>query len=136
MACSLKLGVVSAHELMRTFQGSGRNSSLARALAEYGRMGKTLYLLDLVDDELYRQSLLIQVNTGERRRRTCSRASPASCRRGGAPGLRLGVAVAAGLDEAFELIRSRSGSLSKPVTCPHTGAHCAKRDAMLRHGEG
>jgi TnpA family transposase len=32
VAGSLKLGVVSAHDLMRTFQGSGRNSSLARAL--------------------------------------------------------------------------------------------------------
>jgi TnpA family transposase len=67
MAGSLKLGVVSAHDLMRTFQGTGRNSSLARALAEYGRIGKTQHLLDLADDELYRRSLLIQVNTGERR---------------------------------------------------------------------
>ncbi|MBV9327625.1 MAG: Tn3 family transposase [Chloroflexi bacterium] len=67
VAGSLRLGVVSAHEPMRTFQGSGRNSSLVRALAEYGRIGKTLHLLDLADDELYRRSLLIQVNTGERR---------------------------------------------------------------------
>ena len=67
VAGSLKLGAVSAHDLMRTFQGSGRNSSLARALAEYGRLGKTHHLLDLADDELYRRSLLIQVNTGERR---------------------------------------------------------------------
>src|ERR1041385_1374763 len=55
VAGSLKLGVVSAHDLMRTFQGSGRSSSLARALAEYGRIGKTLHLLDLADDELYRR---------------------------------------------------------------------------------
>ncbi|MBV9599983.1 MAG: Tn3 family transposase, partial [Chloroflexi bacterium] len=67
VASSLRLGVVSAHKLMRTFQGSGRNSSLVRALAEYGRIGKTLHLLDLAYDELYRRSLLIQVNTGERR---------------------------------------------------------------------
>lgn len=67
MAGSLKLGFVSAHDLMRTFQGSGRNSTLARALGEYGRIGKTLHLLDLADDELYRRSLLIQVNKGERR---------------------------------------------------------------------
>jgi len=66
-AGSLKLGVVSAHELMQTFQGTGRHSSLARARAEYGRIGKTLHLLDLVDDEVYRRSLLVQVNTGERR---------------------------------------------------------------------
>jgi TnpA family transposase len=67
VAGSLKLGAASGHDLMQTFQGSGRNSSLARALAEYGRIGKTLHLLDLVDDEAYRRSLLIQVNTGERR---------------------------------------------------------------------
>ena len=67
VAGSLKLGFVSAHDLMRTFQGSGRNSTLARALGEYGRIGKTLHLLDLADDELYRRSLLIQVNKGERR---------------------------------------------------------------------
>jgi CheY-like chemotaxis protein len=40
---------------------------MARALGEYGRIGKTLHLLDLADDELYRRSLLIQVNKGERR---------------------------------------------------------------------
>jgi TnpA family transposase len=67
VAGSLKLGVVAGHDLMLTFQGTGRNSSLARALAEYGRIGKTLHLLDLVDDEAYRRSLLVQVNTGERR---------------------------------------------------------------------
>jgi TnpA family transposase len=67
VAGSLKLGMVSGHDLMRTFQGTGRHSSLARALAEYGRIGKTLHLLDLADDEVYRRSLLIQVNTGERR---------------------------------------------------------------------
>jgi TnpA family transposase len=43
------------------------HSFLARALAEYGRIGKTLHLLDLVIDEVYRRSLLVQVNTGERR---------------------------------------------------------------------
>jgi TnpA family transposase len=67
VAGSLKLGVVAGHDLMQTFQGGGRHSSLARALAEYGRIGKTLHLLDLVDDEAYRRSLLAQVNTGERR---------------------------------------------------------------------
>jgi hypothetical protein len=37
------------------------------ALAEYGRIGETLHLLDLVDDKVYRRSLLVQINTGERR---------------------------------------------------------------------
>lgn len=99
-------------------------------------IGKTLYLLDLVDDELYRRSLLIQVNTGNVAAVPPRVPAAPVGRRGGAPGLLLGVAVAAGLDEAFELTRSRSGSLSKPVTCPHTGAHCARQAAMLRHREG
>jgi TnpA family transposase len=60
VAGSLKLGVVSAHDLMRTFQNSGRNSSLARALAEYGRIGKTLHLLDLVDDEVTDTDVLLK----------------------------------------------------------------------------
>src|SRR6476646_5870873 len=34
VAGSLKLGAVSAHDLTHTFQGTGRHSSLARALAE------------------------------------------------------------------------------------------------------
>ncbi|MBV9168581.1 MAG: Tn3 family transposase [Chloroflexi bacterium] len=38
VAGSLNLGTVSGHDLMRTSQGTGRNSSLARALAEYGRI--------------------------------------------------------------------------------------------------
>jgi TnpA family transposase len=36
-------------------------------LGEYGRIGKTLHLLDLADDELYRRRLPIQVNKGEYR---------------------------------------------------------------------
>ncbi len=74
VAGSLKLGVVAGHDLMQTFQGGGRHSSLARALAEYGRIGKTLHLLDLVDDEAYRRGLLVQVNTGERRHGLAYRA--------------------------------------------------------------
>ncbi len=64
VAGSLKLGTVSAHDLMHTFQSSGRNSSVARALAEYGRIGKTLHLLDLADDEVYRRDSARQPRTG------------------------------------------------------------------------
>ena len=52
MVGSLKLGMVSAHELIQTFQGTRRHSSVARALAEYSRIGQTLHLLDQVDDEV------------------------------------------------------------------------------------
>ena len=41
--------------------------SLARAVAELGRIAKTLYLLAYLDDEVYRRRILIQLNRGERR---------------------------------------------------------------------
>jgi TnpA family transposase len=69
VAGSLKLGAVSASEFMRTLQGSSRTSTLARALAELGRIAKTLYLLAYVDDEAYRRRILLQLNRGEGRHR-------------------------------------------------------------------
>jgi TnpA family transposase len=65
VAGSLKLGTVSASELMRTLQSSGRPSTLARAIGELGRIAKTLYLLAYLDDENYRRRILVQLNRGE-----------------------------------------------------------------------
>ena len=67
MAGSLKLGTVSASELMRTFQAGGRPSTLVRAIAEVGRVAKTLYVLAYIDDEAYRRRILLQLNRGEGR---------------------------------------------------------------------
>jgi len=67
VAGSLKLGTVSASELMRTLQGGGSPSTLARAIGELGRVAKTLYLLAYVDDEAYRRRILTQLNRGESR---------------------------------------------------------------------
>lgn len=47
--------------------GDKRPRSLARAVAELGRIAKTLYLLAYLDDELYRRRILIRLNRGERR---------------------------------------------------------------------
>ncbi len=49
------------------FQGGSRASSLAKAIAELGRIIKTLYLLKYIDDETYRRRILIQLNRGEGR---------------------------------------------------------------------
>lgn len=49
---------------MRTL---GRSASLGRALAELGRIEKTLSLLHYVDDEAYRRRILVQVNRREGR---------------------------------------------------------------------
>jgi TnpA family transposase len=67
VAGSLKLGRLSASELLRSFQTGGRPSTLVRAMAELGRVAKTLYLLAYIDDEAYRRRILVQLNRGEGR---------------------------------------------------------------------
>ena len=69
VAGSLKLGTVTASELMRTLQANRRSSTLAKAIGEIGRIAKTLYLLRYIDDEAYRRRILIQLNRGEGRHR-------------------------------------------------------------------
>jgi TnpA family transposase len=67
VAGSLKLGTVSASDLMRTLQAGDKPSTLARAIGELGRIAKTLYLLTYIDSEAYRRRILIQLNRGEGR---------------------------------------------------------------------
>lgn len=58
IAGSLRLGVVHASELTRSLLKSDRPSSLAQAIIEAGRINKTLYLLNYIDDEDYRRRIL------------------------------------------------------------------------------
>ncbi len=67
IAGSLKLGTVQASELIRTLLKSERPSSLAQAIIEAGRINKTIYLLNYIDDEDYRRRILNQLNRGEGR---------------------------------------------------------------------
>ena len=67
IAGSLTLGTVNVTELLRALQGGGRLSTLAKAIAELGRISKTLYLLSYIDDPAYRRRILIQLNKGESR---------------------------------------------------------------------
>lgn len=67
IAGSLKLGTISASEIMRTLQKGKKPSTLAKAIGELGRVSKTLYLLNYVDDEAYRRRILTQLNRGESR---------------------------------------------------------------------
>lgn len=46
---------------------SDRPSSLAKAIIDAGRINKTLYLLNYIDDEDYRRRILTQLNRGEGR---------------------------------------------------------------------
>jgi TnpA family transposase len=52
---------------MRALQKEKKPSTLAKAIGELGRVSKTLYLLNYVDDEAYRRRILTQLNRGESR---------------------------------------------------------------------
>lgn len=67
VAGSLQSGMVSASEFMRTLRSSQRQSTLARAFSELGKIIKTLYLLSYIDDDAYRRRILTQLNRQEGR---------------------------------------------------------------------
>ena len=67
VAGSLATGTVKASELLRVLQGGGRPTPLGRAVAELGRISKTLYLLTYLDDDSYRRRILTQLNRTEGR---------------------------------------------------------------------
>ncbi|MEZ6104224.1 MAG: Tn3 family transposase [Pirellulaceae bacterium] len=67
VAGSLKMGTVSASELIRSLLRSQRPTTLTRAIAEVGRISKTLYQLNYIDQEAYRRRILTQLNRGEGR---------------------------------------------------------------------
>jgi TnpA family transposase len=64
---SLKLGLVPAMGIMRTLQVDERPTSLAQAIAEIGRIDKTIHTLNFIDDEARRRGTLLQLNLGEGR---------------------------------------------------------------------
>ncbi|MGJ0491608.1 Tn3 family transposase [Methylobacter sp.] len=64
---SLKLGRVPATGIMRTLQVGDRPTQLALALAEFGRIEKTLHALNYIDDENRRRATLLQLNRTEGR---------------------------------------------------------------------
>ena len=51
LAGSLRLGKVSPAAIMRTLQTGDRPTRLAQALAEFGRIDKTLHMLNYIDDK-------------------------------------------------------------------------------------
>ncbi len=68
VAGSLSTGAMEVSELMRITQGGGSPTILGKALAEYGRIAKTLHMLAFVDaDETYRRRIHTQLNTQESR---------------------------------------------------------------------
>ena len=73
LAGSLKLGRIHAGAIMRVLQVKDRPTTLARALAELGRIIKTLHLLGYIDSEEKRRRILIQLNRQEFRHRLARR---------------------------------------------------------------
>jgi TnpA family transposase len=62
---SLKLGWVTASLLIGKLQAFPRQNALTRALQEYGRLAKTLFILRYLRSEAYRRQIGIQLNKGE-----------------------------------------------------------------------
>ena len=50
---------------MRTLQVGDRPTKLAQAVAEIGRVDKTIHILTSIDDESKRRRTLTQLNRGE-----------------------------------------------------------------------
>ena len=73
-AGSLKVGTVSASELIRSLLRSDRPSTLTKAIGDLGRLSKTLFILNYIDDEAYRRRILTQLNRQESRH-TLARAT-------------------------------------------------------------
>jgi Tn3 transposase DDE domain/Domain of unknown function (DUF4158) len=67
LAGSLKLGHLKAAGIMRTLQIKDRPTTLAKALAELGRIIKTLHILSYIDDKPFRRRILAQLNRQELR---------------------------------------------------------------------
>jgi TnpA family transposase len=67
LLASLKLGRVPSTGIMRTLQVGDKPTRLAKAIAEIGRIEKTIHMLNYLHDESFRRSTLIQLNLGEGR---------------------------------------------------------------------
>ncbi|GAB2859000.1 Tn3-like element Tn3 family transposase [Actinocorallia aurea] len=73
VAGSLTTGSVRAYDLIRMLQRDGRPTGLGEAFAHYGRIFKTLHLLQFISDEGYRRMIGTQLNVQEARHRLARR---------------------------------------------------------------
>jgi TnpA family transposase len=65
VAASLKMGWVTASLLISRLQASPRQNALTKALQEYGRIAKTMFVLRFLESEEYRRRIGAQLNKGE-----------------------------------------------------------------------
>ncbi len=64
---SLLYGTITPSELIQSLLRGKRPSTLTRAIRELGRIHRTLYSLNYIDDPDYRRRILTQLNRGEER---------------------------------------------------------------------
>ncbi|GAA1003343.1 hypothetical protein Aple_003330 [Acrocarpospora pleiomorpha] len=69
VAGSLTMGTVRAYDLIRMLSADGRATGLGEAFMHYGRIFKTLHLLQFLHDEGYRRMIGAQLNVQEARHR-------------------------------------------------------------------
>jgi TnpA family transposase len=69
VAGSLTMGSVRAYDLIRMLSADGRTTGLGDAFAHYGRIFKTLHLLQFISDSGYRRMIGTQLNVQEGRHR-------------------------------------------------------------------
>jgi len=62
---SIKFGWVTASLFISKLQAYPQQNILTKALQEYGRIIKTMFILNYIDSEAYRRRILIQLNKGE-----------------------------------------------------------------------
>ena len=65
LAGSIKLGWVTASLLIGKLQALPQQNAVAQALAEYGKLVKTIFILRYYESESYRHRIEAQLNKGE-----------------------------------------------------------------------
>ena len=73
VAGSLATGQVRAYDLIKMMTAGGRLTGLGNAFAAYGRIFKTLHLLQVIHVEAYRRMIGAQLNVGESRHQLARR---------------------------------------------------------------
>jgi TnpA family transposase len=67
LAGSLKLGLVHPYNLIRTLQKGDKTTELQKGLENLGRINKTIYMLNIMDNPVFRRRVLAQLNIHEGR---------------------------------------------------------------------
>jgi TnpA family transposase len=82
VAGSLTIGAVRAYDLIRMISRDGRPTGLGEAFAHYGRIFKTLHILQVLHDETYRRMIVSQktcTSPGTRSRARSAMATMGCC---------------------------------------------------------